>query len=87
MGGYLGTTEHGVGEWAAVGGIVTVAGGELVSRAGSQINISGGTLDAERLSQAKLAARRGRPAVRNIACAGDLLYKGLYKGFEDVHAR
>ena len=38
VGGYLGTTEHGVGEWAAVGGIVTVAGGELVSRAGSQIN-------------------------------------------------
>ncbi|WZB71529.1 hypothetical protein WJ968_06135 [Achromobacter xylosoxidans] len=47
VGGYLGTTEHGVGEWAAVGGIVTVAGGELVSRAGSQINISGGTLDVQ----------------------------------------
>ena len=88
VGGYLGTTEHGVGEWAAVGGIVTVAGGELVSRAGSQINISGGTLDVQSgyLRQSWLRGEDGR--LYEISRApGDLLYKGLYKGFEDVHAR
>ena len=88
VGGYLGTTEHGIGEWASVGGIVTVAGGELVSRAGSQINISGGTLDVQSgyIRQSWLRGEDGR--LYEISRApGDLLYKGLYKGFEDVHAR
>ena len=70
------------------GGIVTVAGGELVSRAGSQINISGGTLDVQSgyIRQSWLRGEDGR--LYEISRApGDLLYKGLYKGFEDVHAR
>jgi hypothetical protein len=43
--GYLGTQGHTVGEWMAQGGTVTVTGGDLVTRAGSQINLSVGTLD------------------------------------------
>ncbi|MBB1627367.1 hypothetical protein A9974_19225 [Achromobacter sp. UMC71] len=88
VGGYLGTTGHGIGEWAAVGGTVTVEGGELVARQGSLINISGGTLDvaAGTIKQSWVRGEDGR--LYEISKApGDLLYKGLYRGFEDTHAR
>ncbi|MBP6707301.1 MAG: hemagglutinin, partial [Achromobacter sp.] len=88
VGGYLGTVKHGIGEWAAVGGTVTVAGGELISRPGSLVNISGGTLDVQSgyIRQSWLRGEDGR--LYEVSRApGDLLYKGLYKGFEDTHAR
>lgn len=71
VGGYLGTERHGIGEWAAIGGTVTVEGGELVARQGSLINLSGGTLDVAggNIQQSWLRARtaactksRARPA-------------------------
>ncbi len=88
VGGYLGTSGHGIGEWAAVGGTVTVEGGELVARPGSLVNISGGTLDvaAGYIKQSWVRGEDGR--LYEISKApGDLLYKGLYRGFEDTHAR
>ncbi|WP_051593715.1 filamentous haemagglutinin family protein [Achromobacter sp. DH1f] len=88
VGGYLGTTGHGIGEWAALGGTVTVEGGELVTRQGSVINISGGTLDVAGglIKQSWVRGEDGR--LYEISRApGDLLYKGLYRGFEDTHAR
>ncbi|WP_238889764.1 filamentous hemagglutinin family protein [Achromobacter insuavis] len=88
VGGYLGTSGHGIGEWAAIGGTVTVEGGELVARQGSVINISGGTLDvaAGYIKQSWVRGDDGR--LYEVSRApGDLLYKGLYRGFEDTHAR
>lgn len=88
VGGYLGTERHGIGEWAAIGGTVTVEGGELVARRGALINISGGTLDVAggNIQQSWLRGEDGR--LYEVSRApGDLLYKGLYRGFEDTHAR
>ncbi len=86
--GYLATGGHSVGEWMAQGGTVTVAGGDLVTRAGSNINLSGGTLDVATgfINQSWLKGSDGR--LYEVSRApGDLLYKGLYRGFEDEHAR
>ncbi|MGQ2995711.1 filamentous haemagglutinin family protein [Variovorax sp.] len=86
--GYLATNGHSIGEWMAQGGTVTVAGGDLVTRAGSSVNLSGGTLDVAsgKLRLSWLKGSDGR--LYEVSSApGDLLYKGLYRGFEDEHAR
>jgi len=88
VGGYLGTQAHGVGEWMAQGGVVGFSGGELVTQRGASINISGGTLDVltGRLNQSWLKGADGR--LYEVSKApGDLRYTGVYKGFEDEHAR
>ncbi|MGJ7545335.1 filamentous hemagglutinin N-terminal domain-containing protein, partial [Variovorax sp. LT1R16] len=88
VGGYLGTQGHTVGEWMAQGGVVNFGGGELVTQAGSTINLSGGTLDVQtgKLNQSWLKGADGRLYELNKA-PGDLRYTGLYKGFEDLHER
>jgi filamentous hemagglutinin family protein len=86
--GYLNTDGHGIGEWAASGGTVAFAGSELVTRAGSAINVSGGSLDVQTgmLKQSWLKGRDGR--LYNVSSApGDLLYDGVYRGFENPHER
>lgn len=88
VGGYLGVTGHGIGEWSAQGGTVQFSGGEVVTREGSRINLSGGTLDVQtgRVNQTFLKGADGR--LYNASNApGDLIYTGLYKGFEDRHER
>ncbi|WP_369646612.1 filamentous haemagglutinin family protein [Variovorax sp. V118] len=88
VGGYLGTQAHGVGEWMAQGGVVGFSGGELVTQRGASINISGGTLDVltGKLNQSWLKGADGR--LYEVSKApGDLRYTGVYKGFEDEHAR
>jgi filamentous hemagglutinin family protein len=45
VGGYLANTAHGIGEWTAVGGTVTLAAKEVVARKGASIDLSGGSLD------------------------------------------
>ncbi|WP_454673225.1 filamentous haemagglutinin family protein [Achromobacter pestifer] len=88
VGGYLVTSERGASEWLAQGGTATFTGGELVTRAGSSINLSGGTLDVQdgkiRLSWLRGADGRLYEVSR---APGDLLYTGLYQGYEDKHAR
>ncbi len=88
VGGYLGVTGHGIGEWSAQGGSVQFSGGNLQTRAGSQINLSGGTLDVQTgyIQQTHLKGADGRLYSASTA-PGDLLYTGLYKGFESSHAR
>ncbi|WP_144633565.1 filamentous haemagglutinin family protein [Bordetella genomosp. 13] len=88
VGGYLGLQPHGIGEWAAQGGTVVFDGGELVTQQGSSINVSGGTLDVQsgRIHMSWMRGADGR--LYEISTApGDLTYQGLYKGFEDTHAR
>jgi filamentous hemagglutinin family protein len=88
VGGYLATQGHTVGEWMAQGGVVNFGGGDVVTQAGSTINLSGGTIDVQTgfIHQSWLKGADGR--LYEVSKApGDLLYKGLYKGFEEEHAR
>jgi filamentous hemagglutinin family protein len=45
VGGYIGNMAHGIGEWAAVGGTITLAANEVVAHKGATLDISGGSLD------------------------------------------
>lgn len=88
VGGYLGTRNHSIGEWMAQGGSLTFTGNDLVTQQGSQINLSGGTLDVQGgyVRQSWLKGANGR--LYEVSRApGDLLYTGVYKGYEDHSER
>ncbi|KAA5662472.1 hypothetical protein F3G62_31725, partial [Pseudomonas aeruginosa] len=71
-------------EWMAQGGTLTFTGGELVSQPGSTVNLSGGSLDVQGglIRQTWLKGSDGR--LYEISRApGDLLYEGIYRGYED----
>ncbi|MCU7248031.1 filamentous hemagglutinin family protein [Pseudomonas koreensis] len=88
VGGYLGTQGHSIGEWMAQGGTVSFAGNDVVSEKGSLINLSGGTLDVQsgEIRQSWLRGADGR--LYEVSKApGDILYSGLYKGYEDTSQR
>lgn len=44
IGGYVANTAHRIGEWAAVGGTITLAAPEVVAQRGAKFNISGGSI-------------------------------------------
>ncbi|MFJ4142615.1 filamentous haemagglutinin family protein [Pseudomonas sp. NPDC089734] len=86
--GYLGTQGHSIGEWMAQGGVVNFSGNEVVTQAGSQINLSGGTLDVQSgtIQQSWLKGANGR--LYEVSSApGDILYTGLYQGYESGSVR
>ncbi|WP_085683942.1 MULTISPECIES: filamentous hemagglutinin family protein [unclassified Pseudomonas] len=88
VGGYLGTQGHSIGEWMAQGGAVSFAGNDVVTEKGSLINLSGGTLDVQsgEIRQSWLRGADGR--LYEVSRApGDMLYSGLYKGYEDSSER
>ena len=88
VGGYLATGGHSIGEWMALGGTVTFSGKDVVTQARSNINLSGGTLNVQTgyLNQSWLKGADGN--LYEVSKApGDLLYNGLYKGYELEHAR
>ncbi|VVE01906.1 hemagglutinin [Pandoraea aquatica] len=86
--GYLNTAQHGIGEWAAQGGTVQLGGAEVVTRAGSLINLAGGTLDVQTgmIRQSWLRGDDGQ-LYRADNAPGDLRYLGVYRGFEVAHTR
>jgi len=86
--GYLGTQGHSVGEWMAQGGTVSFGGKDVVTQAGSSINLSGGTLDVQTgvVRQTWLTGADGKLHEAGSA-PGDLQYTGVYKGYEEEHAR
>ncbi|MCM2364646.1 filamentous haemagglutinin family protein [Pseudomonas sp. SR18] len=88
VGGYLGTQGHSVGEWMAQGGTVTFTGKDVVTQQGAQINLSGGTVDVQggyiRQTWLKGPDRRLYELSR---APGDILYSGIYKGYEDTSVR
>lgn len=45
VGGHLANTAHGIGEWSAVGGSITLAASEVVAERGAVFDISGGSID------------------------------------------
>ncbi|VVM63468.1 hypothetical protein PS662_01423 [Pseudomonas fluorescens] len=88
VGGYLGTQGHTIGEWMAQGGTVSFTGNDVVTEKGSLINLSGGTLDVQSgfIRQSWLRGADGR--LYEVSRApGDMLYTGLYKGYEDSSER
>jgi filamentous hemagglutinin family protein len=88
VGGYLGLSPHGIGEWAAEGGTVSFSGGGVRTDGGSAINLSGGSLNVQSgyLQMSWLRGADGR--LYDVSSApGDIQYASLYKGFEEAHAR
>ncbi|SEO50145.1 filamentous hemagglutinin family protein [Pseudomonas sp. NFACC39-1] len=88
VGGYLGTRGHSMGEWAAQGGTLTFTGNDVVTQQAAQLNLSGGTLDVQSgyLRQSWLKGPNGRLYELSKA-PGDILYSGIYKGYEDHSQR
>jgi len=86
--GYLGTQGHSVSEWMAQGGTVSFGGKDVVTQLGSAINLSGGTLDVQSgaVRQTWLKGMDGKLYEAGSAAA-DLPYAGVYKGYEEEHAR
>ncbi|WP_425251599.1 filamentous hemagglutinin family protein [Janthinobacterium sp. NFX145] len=86
--GYLGTQGHSVSEWMGQGGTVSFGGKDVVTQLGSSINLSGGTLDVQTgaLRQTWLKGADGKLYEAGSAPA-DLPYAGVYKGYEEEHAR
>lgn len=88
VGGYLGTTGRTVSEWAAVGGAITLGGKEVITQKGSSINLAGGSLAYQdgmvRTSWVKAPDGRLYPI---STAPGDILYEGVYKGFEVDYTR
>ncbi len=80
VGGYLANTAHTIGEWAAVGGTITLAGPEVIAQQGVRFNIAGGSVnyDGGWIYSSKLIGADGRiysfdnaPAsMRFVAAAG-----------------
>ena len=88
VGGYLGTQGHTVGEWMAQGGTLSFGGNDVVTQAGSSINLSGGTLNVQSgfINQTWLKGTDGR--LYEVSRApGEQRYTGVYKGYEDKHER
>ena len=88
VGGYLANLGHGIGEWAAQGGTVTLGGKEVVAQSGSRMNLAGGTLDVAEgvINLSWLRGADGRLYEASSAPA-DRVYAGLYRGYEDLHGR
>lgn len=86
--GYLNTAPHSIGEWLAQGGTITATGKDFVSEAGSRLNLSGGTLDVQsgKINLSWLRGEDGRLYEASRA-PGDLLYQGVYQGWEALHPR
>ncbi|MGE8591564.1 MAG: hypothetical protein ACN6OD_19530, partial [Alcaligenes sp.] len=86
--GYLNTAPHSIGEWLAQGGTITATGKDFVSEAGSRLNLSGGTLDVQsgKINLTWLRGEDGRLYEASRA-PGDLLYQGVYQGWEALHPR
>ncbi|ODP32141.1 filamentous haemagglutinin family protein [Pandoraea sp. ISTKB] len=88
VGGYLANQSHGIGEWAAQGGTVTLGGNEVVTQTGASINLSGGTYNVQTgyLNQSWLRGADGQ--IYNVNTAPtSVLYTGVYTGFEVTHPR
>ncbi len=88
VGGYLGTQGHSIGEWAAQGGSVLLGGSEVITQAGSKINLAGGSVDVATgtIQQTWLRGNDGQLYRLDDAPAA-MVFAGLYRGYESVHSR
>ncbi|MCA1325588.1 filamentous haemagglutinin family protein [Herbaspirillum sp. alder98] len=88
VGGYLANQGHRIGEWAAQGGTLTLGGADVITQAGSRINLSGGSLDVQTgyVNTTWIKGADGRLYNINQATP-EMSYGGVYRGFEVEHAR
>lgn len=86
--GYLGTTGHTIGEWAAVGGTVRLAGKEVITQKGSNINLAGGVVVTADGFIRSSWVRGSDGLLYDVNRApGDMTYNGVYNGWEVDYAR
>jgi len=84
--GYVSNTAHTIGEWAAVGGAITLAAPEVVAQRGASFNLSGGSVTYQGgfMPQTHVLGSDGR--VYNIASApANLTYTAVVNGFVVQH--
>ena len=86
VGGYLGTTAHTIGEWAALGGTITLSAAEVIAQRGAVFNISGGSLDyaAGWIHSTNLIGSDGRRYSVDKA-PGDMRFVGFAGSFSRTH--
>ncbi len=86
VGGYLANTAHGIGEWAAVGGTITLAAKEVIAQKGSVFDLTGGSLDfaGGYIRSTNLIGADGRRYSIDDA-PGDLDYANFAGGFRRTH--
>jgi len=58
VGGYLANTAHRIGEWTAVGGIITLSANEVIAQQGSIFDLSGGRYSSQRAYKRRNRASR-----------------------------
>src|SRR5262249_36836650 len=82
VGGYLANTAHKIGEWASVGGTITLSAPEVIAQAGSVFDISGGSVKyaAGYITTSNFLGGDGRLYNINNARA-DMTFYGLGQGF------
>jgi filamentous hemagglutinin family protein len=86
VGGYLANAAHTIGEWAAVGGTITLAGPEVVAQQGAKFNIAGGSVnyDGGWIYSSKLIGTDGRIYSFDTAPA-DMKFVAAAGGFVRTH--
>lgn len=86
VGGQLANTAHRIGEWAAIGGTITLSAPEVIAQKGSIFDISGGSLDYASgwIHSTNLIASNGRRYSADSA-PGDLKYSGYAGAFRRSH--
>ncbi|OYU88236.1 MAG: filamentous hemagglutinin [Bradyrhizobiaceae bacterium PARB1] len=84
--GYVANTRHGIGEWAAVGGTITLAAPEVVAQMGSVFDLTGGSLDYAGgwIRSTNLIGRNGRRYSVDNAPA-DMDFVNFAGGFRRSH--
>ncbi len=86
LGGYLANTAHRIGEWAALGGSITLAAPEVVAQQGAHFDISGGSVNyaGGRIYSSKLIGTDGRIYSFDNAPA-DMTFVATAGGFVRTH--
>jgi filamentous hemagglutinin family protein len=86
LGGYLANTAHTIGEWAALGGTITLSAPEVVAQQGAKFDISGGAVSYEggRIYTTRLIGIDGRLYSFDNAPA-DMKFVAAAGGFVRTH--
>jgi filamentous hemagglutinin family protein len=86
--GELSNVGHTIQEWSTLGGTVTLSSPQVVTQAGSEFNVAGGSVQYQAgfVKQSWLIASNGQLYNVNTAPA-NLTYTGIYNGFDVNHPR
>ena len=86
--GYLANAGHKIGEWAAIGGAITLFANEIVAEHGSAFNVAGGSLGytGGKIMETLLQGADGKIYTANNAPA-DVRIVSVGKSFQMLHPR